>query len=266
MKSTAESVIPAVSRVSNPSLDQLWNHFFATKEDSSREALLVHYSPLVRQVIGRMKIRFIQSLDRDDLESMGSVGLIKALDRFNPAAGVKFETYAYRWIQGHVIDYVRSLDSLSRTSRERLSQFKESYRRLRDTLGHDPAEAEILQELSLSRDQLATLYEDMGYCETLSLQGRRGEDGDVEDGWEDILEDHAEKSPLASLEKKELLESLKRVLSELPENDRVIISLYHYEGLTLKEIGELLGLSESRVCQMHSKAIWAIRNALSIGV
>ncbi len=243
-------------------LARVWSRCFDAKDPVARETLLKHYAPLVRQLVGRMKIRFIQSLDRDDLESMGAVGLIKAVDRFNPHMNVKFETFAYRWIQGQVLDYVRSLDALSRTSRERLSKFKANYRQLRDSLGHDPSEHEIAEALHLSSEELASLYTDMGHCESLSLSGR-AEHEDSDENWEDSFADIKEKSPQSVLERQETLDQIKEVLETLPEKERLVMSLYYYDELTLKEIGELLNLSESRVCQLHSKAVMRFRECLS---
>lgn len=250
---------PLSTPISNlPSAEQLlWQRFRVQNDVGAREALLLHYAYLVRFVIGRMKVRLVPTLDFDDLQSAGAIGLIKAVDRFDPEHGVKFETYAYRWIQGHVLDYVRQLDVLSRTSRDRVKKFKNGCRELRDQLGRDPSESELLAHLSLTPAELDLLYFEMGSTEVISLQAtlHRADGEENGESREDFLADEREREPFVVMARKELTEKLQRAIDELPTRERQVISLYYFEDLTLKEIGEVLGVSESRICQIHSKAV-----------
>lgn len=244
--------------VAAEALESAWRRFLADRDPSARETILVQFAPLVRHVVGRMPVALVPQVDRDDLESAGAIGLLKALDRFDPTRNVKFDTFAYRWIQGSVLDHLRRLDPLSRGGRRRVERYKTIRAELRERLGRDPSDPEITEALGFSTEEMRSLHHDMVHEVEMSLDGgpRSAEDGD-NSGLESRVPE-VEADVLSALEKEESHRRIRSGVDALPEKERHVVSLYYFEELTLKEIGDVLGVSESRVCQLHARAVKTI--------
>jgi len=211
-----------------------------------------------------MKAILVPQADRDDLESAGAVGLIRAFDRFDPARNVKFDTFAYRWIQGSVLDHLRGLDPLGRGARRRVENYRRVQTVLREELGREPSQEEIRQVLNLSPESMRDLCWEVSHASSVSL--------DAVDMSNDTPQDLALASsmndggPLAldTMERQEVLQQIKAVLDALPEKERLVLALYYQEELTFREIGMALKVTESRACQIHTAAVAAVKKSLGV--
>ncbi|MEW6661743.1 MAG: FliA/WhiG family RNA polymerase sigma factor [Bacillota bacterium] len=227
-------------------LDSLWLQYRRSKDDEARQQLLIHYLPLVKLAAGRLHVNMPVHLDREDLASFGVFGLMDALEKFDPARGVKFETYAYQRIRGAMIDELRTAHWAPRSVADR-------WRRLMETSSEEP--------VSLSREETEEVAGQVGFLSAVSLEEFFF--GDQEGlRYADLVADPASPNPETLYEEHELVVTLTRAVELLPEKDRLILSLYYYEGLTLKEIGQVLAVSESRVCQLHARALLKLRQLL----
>lgn len=250
-----------------PPLDEevlagLWRAWHGERQMEAREKLLAHYAPMVRQIVGRLKVALLPMVDRDDLESAGAIGLVKALDRYDPSRPVKFETFAFRSVQGGALDYVRQLDVLSRTGRGRIKKLKKTRADLRENLGRDPLDEELAEALEMSIETLHQVYFQMSHNDWFPLHNTgSAEEGEEDSTWE-TLADKADVDGLKALERVELLDQLQAGIEHLPDKERLLVSLYYYDDLNFKEIGRVLGVTESRVCQMHAQAMLQLGAAL----
>jgi len=244
---------------------KIWLSYQNKQDPKTREKLIIQYLPLIRYVIDRLPLLDLPSLSIDDLISSGIIGLIKALDNFDPGRGVKFQTYAIPRIQGAIIDQLRSLDWIPRSLRQKARLLEKRYFLLENKLNRPPTDRELAADLNIKMQELNYLRMEMTYFSPLSLQQKQknktGTDMDTAPLMEIIPSPHAD-NPLETIEKEEIKENLKRIIEQLPEREKKVIILYYYEELTLKEIGEILKISESRVSQIHSKAILHLRAKL----
>lgn len=261
---TSEKEIAGRASAAPAVLEDAWRRFLVDRDLGARETILAQFAPLVRHVVGRMPVALVPQVDRDDLESAGAIGLLKALDRFDPGRNVKFDTFAYRWIQGSVLDHLRRLDPLSRGGRRRVERYKAAKNEMRERLGRDPSDLEIAGALGLSPADMRGLHQEVVHDGEMSLDGgpRGNEDGEG-GGGPDLLAARAEPDVLSCLEKEEVIRRLREGVDALPEKERRVVSLYYFEELTLREIGEVLGVSESRVCQIHARAVKIIEQWLA---
>jgi len=240
-------------------LEGLWNQYVKGRSPETRRTLIESYAPIARYVVDRLNLKPGPALEYDDLLSQAVVGLIDAVDRFDPARGIKFETYAYYRIRGAVMDMLRELDWLPRSVRQRESELAAAYARLEDRFSRPPTDAELAAELGLAIDDLDRLAHDV------ALQSMQSLDETVaSQAWEggtmrDLIADDSASSPEAEVERQAERELLGRAIDALPDSERTVVSLYYYEGLTLKEIGRVLGVTESRACQIHGKAMLRLR-------
>ncbi len=237
-----------------------------TRDETERERLILEHVGLVKYIVGRVAIRLPDSVDREDLESAGIVGLIKAADRYEPGRGVKFATYASTVIRGEVMELLRSRDWAPRSVRRRYRELETAVSQLRRQLGRQPTEEEICRRLRLSAEEyqdllsltsamaVSSLEEMMEIDETLQL------DETALPG-EPTL--HGE-DPAEIVDRQALQELLALAVDDLPERDRIVIGLYYQDELTLREIGEVLDVTESRVCQIHTQAIARLRTNVKI--
>lgn len=236
----------------------LWAQYAVEPDASLREALIEQYAPLVKYVVDRLRLALSGALDRDDLLGYGTIGLIEAVDRFDPARGIKFETYAIPRVRGAIIDAVRSLDLVPRSARQRARAIEEAYRDLFARDGRMPDEATVADHLGLTTAQFQQALQDAA-CAVLPLD-RPDRDGNVT--IEEVLPDPQAPSPLEAAARAEMVASLAEALGQLSERDRLIVSLYYYEELTLKEIGAVLDITESRVSQLLTRARLQLRALL----
>ncbi len=240
-------------------VDQLWKEYSRNRSPRLRRSLIETYAPLARYVVDRLNLRPGPALEHDDLLSQAVVGLIDAVDRFDPSRGIKFETYAYYRIRGAVMDMLRELDWLPRSVRQREGKLADAFAKLEDEFRRPPTDEEVAGELSLTVEQLDTLAHEV------ALQAMQSLDEAISmQNWEagtlgDIVADDSASSPEAEVERQAERDLLARAIDALPESERTVISLYYYEGLTLKEVGRVLGVTESRACQIHGKAIIRLR-------
>jgi RNA polymerase sigma factor for flagellar operon FliA len=244
------------------SVDELWREYLTTDDPALREQLILQYAPLVKYVVGRMAVASSSILDMEDLLGFGTLGLIDAVSRFDPTRGVKFETYALQRIRGSIIDSFRKLDIVPRSARRRAREIEGAQAQLQQSLGREPDDDEVASHLGLSRDGLSRAMMEAS-CAILSMERPLAMlDGDDSLTLADTIEDENAVVPQAEIERHEEREALVSALGLLNERDRLVISLYYYEELTLREISEVLGVTESRVCQLHARAITRLRASL----
>jgi RNA polymerase sigma factor for flagellar operon FliA len=232
---------------------------------SARDELVVRYAPLVKYVIGRMAISLPAAMDSDDVLSAGTVGLLHAIDRFDPDQGVRFETYALQRIRGAIIDTIRSLSPLSRGAGRRARLLDETTAALAQKLGHAPTQEELAQELGVDLAELGRMLLESAHV-IVSLDASNGggdEEGDVP-SLRDLLHDPDEATTDEVVEENELIERMSEAIDSLPDRDRLVLNLYYHEELTLKEISRVIEVSESRVSQIHTAAVMKLRALLRV--
>jgi RNA polymerase sigma factor for flagellar operon FliA len=255
----------AVATLNNPEQTAArWVRYAAERDPALREQLILQYTPLVKYVVGRLAIVLPRVMDADDVLSAGALGLIEAIDRFDPATGVKFETYAIARIRGAIIDELRALDWIPRSARQRSQEIARTFARLEAELGHPPSDGEVAQALGLDMDQ----YQQASLAAStiiLSLEAPVAMDGQ-EDGpgaaLVETLESPTAADPASRTEEAELHQRLVEAIRALSERERLVLSLYYEQGLTMKEVSVILDVSESRVCQLHGRALHRLRARL----
>ena len=242
-----------------PDIDRLWADYKQTGQQDLRDQLIVHYSPLVKYVAGRVASGLPQSVDQADLVSYGIFGLIDAIEKFDLERGFKFETYAIARIKGNILDELRSIDWVPRSVRAKARALEKAYSKLEGQLHRTPTDGELAKELDLTDDQLQTTLGQISFTGLVALDemlsgGDRGDSMTLGD----TLADSGD-GPVAAYEVEEMRQILADAINRLPEREKVVLTLYYYEGLTLAEIGSVLGVTESRVCQIHTKSVIQLR-------
>lgn len=221
---------------------------------------LEEYLPLVKYIAGRLAIGLPRSVEMDDLINAGVVGLIEAYHNFDVEKNVKFETYASLRIRGSILDELRGMDWVPRSTRARSREIERAIGRLENQLGRSPTETELAQGLGVELAEYYAMIDDVSSTALLSLDDMtHGEDDDKPVPLVDTLRSHESTTALTRLEAEELRDLLADSLGQLTEQERLVVALYYYEELTLKEIGQVLELSESRVSQLHTKAVLSLR-------
>ena len=247
---------------SEQDLQDLWDRFKSTSDPGAREGLILHYSALVKFVAGRLRAGLPRSVDPQDLISYGTFGLIDAIDKFDPERGYKFETYAVNRIKGAILDELRALDWVPRSVRARAREIQRSLAELEHGLQRTPTDEELAEHMNV---QVATLQDHLSEISTLGFVAldellNPGERDSAAVG--DMLADPRALDPSGSFEKQETRYLLADSINRLADRERLVVTLYYYEGLTLAEIGKVLSVTESRVCQIHTKAVMSLRNRL----
>ena len=246
-------------------LDRLWRDYKATGDQGLRDRLILHYSPLVKYVAGRVGVGLPANIDHADLVSYGIFGLIDAIDKFDIDRSIKFETYAISRIRGAIIDELRSIDWIPRSVRYKAREVERAYAALEADLHRTPTEPEVAERMGISLDELHAIFGQVSFVnlvaldELLTVGGERGDKVSLVD----TLEDPKAEDPVASFESQETKYLLAGAVNMLPEREKIVVTLYYYEGLTLAEIGQVLGVTESRICQMHTKAVIQLRAKLT---
>ena len=231
----------------------LWESFKAHHDKESRDKLVEHYLPLVNIVAGRLAISLPPHIARDDLISSGFFGLMDAVERFDSSRANKFETYAGVRIRGAMVDYLRSCDWMPTSLRHRIREFESSVSALENRLGRSATDGEIATEMGMSTDELNSLVMKLNVATVIPL----------DDYVKSETPEKAVPDPSVKLEKKEMQSVLGRAIDRLPEKERQVVALYYYEELTMKEVSLVLNISEARVCQLHTKAIFRLRGYLA---
>jgi RNA polymerase sigma factor FliA len=245
-------------------VDQLWSEYKRSGDRKARDQLIVRYSPLVKFVAGRVSAGLPQSIEQADLVSYGMFGLIDAIEKFDTDRNIKFETYAITRIKGAIIDELRSIDWVPRSVRAKARAVEQAYASLEASLGRAPSDAEVAGALQISETDLQQIFGQISYIGIVALDevisGGGGERGDsVTLG--DSLADRGE-GPMAAFEVEEMKQILAGAINRLGDREKIVLSLYYYENLTLAQIGQVLGVTESRVCQIHTKAVMQLRGRL----
>jgi len=243
-------------------LAALWDRFKSTSDAKAREGLILHYSALVKFVAGRVRAGLPRSVDPQDLASYGTFGLIDAIDKFDPERGYKFETYAVNRIKGAILDELRALDWVPRSVRSRAREIQRSLAELEHSMQRSPTDEELADHMNVA---VETLQDHLGEISTLGFVAldellNPAERDSAAVG--DVLADPRASDPSGSFEKQENRFVLADSINRLPDRERLVVTLYYYEGLTLAEIGRVLSVTESRVCQIHTKAVMSLRNRL----
>jgi RNA polymerase sigma factor for flagellar operon FliA len=245
-------------------LRDLWRRYKGEGDASARERLVVAYSPMVKFVAGRLGAGLPSHVDDADLISYGLMGLIGAIERFEPERGIKFETFAMTRIRGAIIDELRSLDWVPRSVRSRAREIEAAQAKLEHELQRAPSEAELAAKLGLSEEELRTSLLEIANSSVYALDELwtiSDSSGDSVSLLDTISDPRAD-DPQESLASSEIKDRLTEGISGLPEREQLVIALYYYENLTLREIGEVLGVTESRVSQLHTKAVMRLKSAL----
>lgn len=217
------------------------------------------YVPLVKNVVGRITARLPSHVvDREDLLHVGIIGLMGALEKYDVNRNVQFETYARFRIRGAVLDEMRSRDWVPRSTRSKDNKLESAFEKLQAKLGRSPDEEEIAQFLKMTMEEYYQLLDESRCITMISSEDLPGDYLDSLSR-DEILETIDHGNPLELLKNSELKEGMKRAVNHLPEKERLVLALYYYEELTMKEIGKVLELTESRVCQLHTQAIFRLR-------
>jgi RNA polymerase sigma factor for flagellar operon FliA len=244
---------------------QLWLEYRRTGDQRLRDRLVLTYAPLVKYVAGRLGSGLPAHVDEGDLVSYGLLGLMGAIDRYDPARDVKFETYAIARIKGQIIDELRAMDWVPRSVRSRARDIERAIAELEAKLGRAPTDEEISGKLGISTDELEESLSEIARSSIAALDELwtvSGSGGD-QVSLIDTIEDERAPDPENTFSRTEQKEAIADAIARLPEREKLVVTLYYYEELTLREIGEVLGVTESRVSQLHTKAILRLKAHLS---
>jgi RNA polymerase sigma factor for flagellar operon FliA len=239
---------------------ELWKQYSDTKSPAIKEKLIVEYSNIVKYIAGRLSIYFGSNVEYDDLIGYGIFGLIDAIEKFDLKKGVKFETYASLRIRGAIIDSIRELDWVPRSLRQKNKALEKAYSELENELGHSATDKEVADRLGISIQELNKLLGEVNLSSMVSLEEF------LEQNYEIGVSNapgSADEKPEGYLEMTELREILVDAIGRLPEKEKMVVSLYYFEDLTLKEISAIMKVSESRISQLHTKAILRLRGKLA---
>ena len=233
-------------------MEKIWQAYSKHRSPALKEQLIIHYAPLVKYVAGKMQIHTGGNVEYDDLVGYGVFGLIDAIDKFDITKGVKFETYAYFRIKGSMIDHIRNMDWIPRALRHKNKQLERITLDFRESNGRDPTEKEIAEELSMSVEDAAKFRQKADILSLVSLDDILEQSYDYTTS---SLVANENETPEAQVELSEKQATLAAAIDKLTPNEKLVITLYYYEDLTLKEISRVLKVTESRVSHIHTKAI-----------
>ena len=249
--------------LSQEELTDLWTLYRKDQSAGIRDSLIQNYLYLVKYVAGRMAMSVPPSVEIDDLVSAGVVGLMDAIEKYDPGRDTKFETYAVARIRGAIVDDLRSLDWVPRSVRRKARMLEETYSRLENELGRAASDAEIASRLNISMVDLRIMVEEIVSAGLLSLDDFVGnQDGEKTSRIIDLVCAKDGVSPSAGIERDEMRDIVAEAIMNIPDKERTVVALYYYEDMTLKEIGRTLGVSESRISQIHTKAMLRLRGRL----
>jgi RNA polymerase sigma factor for flagellar operon FliA len=240
--------------------DGIWLTYKKTKDENLRNLLIERYMPLVRNISERLLSTLPKSIELDDLTSAGVFGLIDAIDGFDVERGIKFKTYCTTRIRGSILDELRSQDWVPRLVRLKAHKIERTYKELETRFGRKPTDYEMSAAIGVSMDEYQEMLEESNPVNVFSLNDKWEEEEDDNSVCKvEVLQDQKSEDPLRFLNQKDVFEFITRNLSE---KERLVLIMYYYEGLTMKEIGEVLDLTESRICQIHSAVLERLQNQL----
>jgi RNA polymerase sigma factor for flagellar operon FliA len=245
-------------------LKDLWRRYKEESDDKAREGLVLAYSPLVKYVAGRMSSGLPSHVEESDLISYGLLGLISAIERFDPGREIKFETFAITRVKGSIIDELRSLDWVPRSVRTKAREIERANAKLENTLHHAPTDQEMADELDVSVEEFQESLVRISNSSVVALDELwtvSDASGD-QVSLLDTIQDPTAVDPATEMDTTEMKDRLADAIARLPEREKLVVALYYYENLTLREIGEVLGVTESRVSQLHTKAVLRLKSRL----
>ncbi|MBW3659324.1 MAG: RNA polymerase sigma factor WhiG [Actinobacteria bacterium] len=247
----------------DPEVQALWERYRRTGDSEVREQLILQYAPLVKYVAGRVGVGMPNNVEHADLVSYGIFGLMDAIEKFDLDKGYKFETYAITRIKGAIIDELRSVDWVPRSVRSKARRIETAMQRLEGRLHRTPTDEELAAELEVSVDDLHEMLSKVSLTSMVALD----EALDVGDGDRislvDTLQDANTVLPEESYDEIEMRDLLRQSITRLSDREQTVLTLYYFEGLTLAQIGDVLGVTESRVCQIHTKSVLSLRTKLA---
>lgn len=244
--------------------EDLWKAYRKTGDPAIRDRLIKQYLPLVKYVAGKLAVGMPQNVEFDDLVSYGVIGLFDAIEKFDPGKHVKFKTYAVTRVRGAIFDQLRQLDWVPRSIRQKSRELEDTVRRLEAQLGRSATDQEIARELGVSEKEFEKIVLKISGTTVLSLNDvwYSGDENDRMSIGDSIESPHS-RNPDAIVETQEIKRVIVEAIHELPDKEKKVLVLYYYEDLTLKEIGAVLGVTESRISQLHTKAIMRLRGRLT---
>ena len=250
-----------IKRLSEEELVSLWESYLNDKSNKEvRDTLIVQYIYLIRYVVGRVKVTLPATISIEDIAGYGVEGLINAIERYSPQKNTRFETYALIRIRGAILDRIRAQDFLPRSVRKKIKDIKAAQEHLKQELGRMPTTQEVSNYLDMEPEKIIQLLsEDSTITSLYDKKGSKDESVEIID----TIEDTNNLNPQEQAEEKNVKQELEKALLRLPERERIIMVLYYQENMTLREIGETIGMSESRICQLHAQGIMKLKNILS---
>ncbi len=251
----------SIKRMSEDELVRLWEQYLNDKSNKQvRDTLIVQYIYLIRYVVGRVKVTLPATISIEDIAGYGVEGLINAIERYSPQKNTRFETYALIRIRGAILDKIRAQDFLPRSVRKKIKEIKNAQENLKQELGRMPTTQEVAEYTGYDSEKVLQLL-----SEDTTITSLYDKKGATDDSLEiiDTIEDTNKLNPQEQAEEKNVKHELEKALLRLPERERIIMVLYYQENMTLKEIGETINMSESRVCQLHAQGIMKLKNILS---
>jgi RNA polymerase sigma factor FliA len=245
-------------------LAELWARYVEDRAPELRDRLILHYAPLVKYVAGRVGSGLPAHVEQADLVSYGTFGLIDAITRFEPEREIKFESYAMARIRGAIIDELRNTDWIPRSVRMKARQYERTVAALEAQLQRSPTDEEVAEALDMDVEDVRKFLGQLSLVNVVALDElMTDEEGGTAPRLVDTLQDVQALDPQAMAEHGEARQLLGRAVEQLPEREKVVVSLYYFEGLTLADIGRVLGVTESRICQLHTKAVLHLRSKLA---
>jgi len=242
-----------------PNAQELWQRYHQQVDADTENALIEKYLPMVSSAVARLAMTLPEHVDQDDLYSAGLVGLLQALRNFDPTCGVSFETYARARVRGAMLDELRRMDWVPRAVHEKARKIQNAMLELQQKLGRTPTEAQVAKALNLSATEYAQLLNEVRPAAFVCLDAVNSSEDSDGGSLHEVIASTIEESPVQQASQQELKKVVFERLKELPEIQRKVLALYYAEDLHLREIAEVFGLTESRICQIHSQAILGIR-------
>ena len=250
-----------IKRLTEEELANLWQEYLSDKTNkTARDTLIVQYIYLIRYVVGRVKVTLPSTISIEDIAGYGVEGLINAIERYSPQKNTRFETYALIRIRGSILDRIRSQDFLPRSVRKKIKDIKNAQEHLKQELGRMPTTSEVANFLDMDPEKVTQIL-----SEDTTMTSLYDKKGSTDDSVEiiDTIQDTNKLNPQEQAEEQNVKQELEKALRRLPERERIIMVLYYQENMTLKEIGQTINMSESRVCQLHAQAIMKLKKILS---
>lgn len=249
-------------RLTKEEADELWKEYCSIRSRELRDKLILNYLHLVKFVVGRVASNLPPHVKIDDMYSTGIMGLIKAIEKYDPTKKNKFETYAILLIKGAIIDEMRALDWVPRSVHQKANMVSSAQTELAQKLGRDPTDKEVASHLKLSNSEYDSLLERVRPAVLIPLDATQSVDDSEEMSMAERIPDDKARTSFQTADYNEFRKLLEKAVLEMPEQERTVLVLYYYENLMLKEIGEVMGVSESRVSQIHTKAVLRLRGRL----